>query len=247
MERRTWLGFIDAIRQAREELGCPKETWYRGVTSHRYRLYPSLLRPRADCRVHHERSIFEEADGVAFGNESPTNSWERLVLLQHHGTPTRLLDWTEVFAVALYFALGGLNPVDGSGTSAVWILNPFKLAQRTRGSNDKTIGMFHRQPKFDYYENFICDDKPVWPYSASMPFRPPKLTPRVRSQRAFFTVHGTDCRPIDAVSRECVRQVRLFPEAIEPARQFLELAGIDHLAVFPDQDGFNKRLKERYT
>ena len=79
-----------------------------------------------------------------------------------------------------------------------------------------------------------------------MPYRPPKLTPRIRAQRGFFTVHGTDVRPIDAIFRECIRQVRIPPGAIEYARQFLQLSGIDSLALFPDHDGFNKMLRDKY-
>jgi hypothetical protein len=205
-------------------------------------LYPTLLRPHADL-ARRERSIFEES--LDFDPVPSKNSWEQLVRLQHHGSPTRLLDWTEVFGFALFFALEGF---DESKQPAIWVINPFKLAQGARKENDKTIGLFHRDSDHDYFEKFLKGRELSWPYDAPMPYRPPKLIARIRAQRGFFTVHGVDRRPLDAIFPTIVRQVR-FPaskDAIRDARVFLESAGIDALAMFPDEEGFAKRLRARY-
>src|SRR5579864_8620259 len=49
-----------------------------------------------------------------------SNYIEWLALMQHYGAPTRLLDWTHSFYVAMFFALDGADP--GTDT-AVWSLN----------------------------------------------------------------------------------------------------------------------------
>ena len=247
MDRTAWSGFLDAIHEARKELSCEHSgAWFRGVSNCRYRLYPTLLRPRARIDLKRERAIYEDAEDFTIVETARTmSSWERLVQLQHHGTPTRLLDWTETFGVALYFALGGSN-FSNPRSPALWILNPFKLAQLSRKNNDKRIGVFHKESNTDYFVHFVQGAQLTWPFRAPMPYRPPKIDHRIRAQRGFFTVHGTDARPLDAIFRECVRQVRIPQSALPSARQFLELAGIDTLALLPDLEGFSKHLRERY-
>lgn len=243
IEAEPWLAFLRAVQRARADLKCELSgAWFRGVARSKYRLYPSLLRPHSKL-LERERDIFEESE--VLDSARNMSSWENLVSLQHNGIPTRLLDWTEVFGFALYFALGGLK--GGTPHSpAMWILNPFRLAQRARKSNDRRIGVFHRDNTTDYYLHFIAGAQLTWPFQSPMPYRPPKLDPRIRAQRGFFTVHGTDVRPLDAIFPDCVRQVRLPQAAIPFAREFLQLAGIDGLSLFPDYTGFLKSIQDRY-
>ena len=234
-----WLKFLEAVSRAKAELNCSNfGAWYRGVGSAKYRLYPKLLRPRSSVGPKRERDIYYEYSD--FSDASSESSWERLVRMQHYGVPTRLMDWTEVFGIALYFSMLG-----GGRSPSIWILNPFSMSRAARlGGNDTSIGRFHEDADHDYYDRFIKQGN--WPYQLPFPYRSPKLNPRIRAQRGFFTVHGSDHRPLDSIHRRYLRQIRLPEAAYADAKAFLDHSGIDSLSMFPDHEGFARRLHEKY-
>ena len=79
MEVADWHSFINAIRNACAELKCEHSgAWYRGAKSCKYRLYPSLLRPRAKINFRHEREIYERAEDLDTDTMRNNNSWERV-------------------------------------------------------------------------------------------------------------------------------------------------------------------------
>lgn len=72
---------------------------------------------------------------LTYVQHRPLTAWEELAIAQHHGLPTRFMDWSTNPLVALYFAVR--NTGDRANDSAVYVLrsNPKRYADLKRGQS----------------------------------------------------------------------------------------------------------------
>jgi hypothetical protein len=93
---------------------------FRGVSDYRYDLPTSLNRLN---NPHVERHLVRNFRKYAPPEYEPMmkDEWHWLALGQHHGLPTRLLDWTYSPHVALHFATSETERYEKHG--AIWCLN----------------------------------------------------------------------------------------------------------------------------
>jgi len=169
--------------------------------------------------------------------------------MQHHGAPTRLLDWTESPVIALYFAVRD-NP--GYYDSAVWMLDPYELNRRVISKKEIIApSASGANPR---------DTKRVAPWlperwsKKAVPELPLAIFPthiarRISSQRSCFTIHGSDengfSRFTDGPSA-CVKRVTIPGFVVQSIRTDLQHLGIDDTTIFPDLEGLGRALATSY-
>ena len=158
--------------------------------------------------------------------------------MRHHGLPTRIMDWTENFAVALYFALQG-NPK----SPTIWMIDPFELNKFSFGNtipNPIDLG-------FSYSDAYINDEKK--PSENPIVIIAPRKSTRLLAQKGVFILQGSDRTPMNKNPKilSCFKKFELPLDAIGDAFHFLELAGVNHYSLFPDLDGLAKYLFELHS
>jgi hypothetical protein len=233
-----WSTFLEAIKDAKRALGSPDVLWYRGHPNSSFYLLASLL--RYENGLVQERGLFTDfrklSDRILKRRDS---EWETLFEMQHYGVPTRLLDWSETFGIALFFAATYNQSHHPDKDAAIYLLDPLKL-NRLSG-----IGSVLRVPRDEDqfgYTKIYWEHKPFAP-SAPIAVEPIFINDRMLAQRGVFTVHHDKIEPLEDEFPTAIKKVILSNSLIPAALEFLELSNINMLSVFPDLAGLSGYLK----
>jgi hypothetical protein len=246
MEKDLWNEFLQEIKKANKELGNGDLIWYRGQNNFKEDLLPSLL--RYTNGIEKERYLYKGfkkfSDRILPKRDS---EWETLFTMQHYGIPTRLLDWSETFGIALFFAAYYNSMEMQQFDAAIYLLNPLKLNDI---SGIKKIYRIPDEEKEFSYTDIYWENKPFAP-SSPIAIEPIFINERMLAQRGVFTVYGNSIEPIEKAHPDVVKKVRLPKAAVPAALDFLQLANINAYTVYPDLSGIadflnkSSKLKKR--
>jgi hypothetical protein len=155
----------------------------------------------------------------------PQTRLEWIVLGQHYGLPTRLLDWTENPLVALFFAL-----IDEKNTeSAVWIIEPGTYTTLDIDiENIKCLWMF-----------FPCHiDKRIISQKGCFTIEPlPKEIIQIKGIDEHFEDYDST---ISSLTKVIIPNDKKIKENL--LLKLMDL-GVDNNFVFPDMEGLTRQIK----
>lgn len=178
--------------------------------------------------------------------------WHWLALAQHHGLPTRLLDWTFSPYVALHFVTAEEKYHDCDGL--IWAVNfesahrflppPFIDLLKRENANDFTVEMLSTLAIDPLQLHEITPDEYV------IFFEPPSIDERIINQYALFSIHSHSQGRQDTWFRA---HPGLWKRIIIPhqlkweIRDKLDQANITERVLFPGLDGLAKWLRRHYS
>lgn len=167
------------------------------------------------------------------------NALRCLALMQHHGAPTRLLDFTKSPFVAAFFALER-----AVGDAAVYALNTPRLwraAPRTQPHMDRDS---IDPPQADHFARIFLPNTNAVIWTGE----PTEMDRRLVAQSGTLVVPGMLDKPLDDILRNYDEPATLLKKIVLPfavreeATKALYRMNITNATLFPDLDGLARSI-----
>jgi hypothetical protein len=177
--------------------------------------------------------------------------WNWLAVAQHHGLPTRLLDWTYSPYVAMHFATDDVASADRD--AVIWAIDYNRTNELLPGVLRAQLS---EEGSFVFTAEMLERAARTLPeYDALSPapfllfFEPPSLDNRIVNQFALFSLLSSPRAQLDEwlmQRQEVARRLILPAELKWEIRDKLDQANINERVLFPGLEGLSRWLKRYY-
>lgn len=226
----SFISRIENVKSECESDGNNSELLFRGQRQDK-KLLPKLARLKLNGDIKAVEALMLDEfkrSSLPLIEFEPKDNWDWLALAQHHGLPTRLLDWTYNALVALWFAVESAPKNNEMGV--VWIL-------KTETSN---------------FRDTKKDTNPL-NNEVTKIFRSRVMSKRISAQSGVFTVHRISNTgkvvlfESNATFRSQLIKINIPAKSFASIRKSLKMMGVNHSTIFPDIDGLCKHLERRFS
>lgn len=215
---------------------------FRGVSHLSYNLLPKVGRDKCVNNFNrnnvygmlddYEQSILIEFRKYAqpFVEKLPQSEWEWWAIAQHHGLPTRFLDWTKNPLVAAYFAVEDCNP------------------------DEDCVVYATNSSQFNSFINFSDYPNPLEINEVFL-YYPPHINQRIIAQSGLFTVHNQPTLPLDKTEKPSTKitkkrgekyevdQLLITKDVKAEFKKVLSIYGLNKSTIYPGLDGIAGHLE----
>jgi hypothetical protein len=258
IEVRDLQELIRVLTQDEWQPSQPKyrvNTAYRGLSSETHALETGLSRLSGESPGNLEQHLLRNFRKYAHREVARGDSvWNWISLAQHHGLPTRLLDWTFSPYVALHFVTASVSSYSEPGI--VWSVDysaahrllpsqlqdhvaPFGCGLFTTEMLEAAAGSLERLDDLNQ-----TNEPPMLLF-----FEPPSLDDRIINQSAVFsimTAPDADLGEWFLQHPELCRKVVIPAHLKWPIRNHLDQANVTERVLFPGLDGLCRWLARYY-
>lgn len=243
------------IKRWKELASHQKEGWiYRGHSDATYRLITSLERACESWGIplslanktekllirEFKRRLYHYTGHIP----SKKSYFEWLSLMQHHGAPTRLLDFTYSINVATYFAVE-----KAKGDCAVWSIDARWAVEKSMEKyRDKKIKVLFKEPIDEKREAAFGKLLPNNKKELIIPINPFRLNERLTLQKGVFMCLGNVKKSFEDNLRSLkgyetkVKKLIIPKKLRKTAIKQLYNIPVTRATLFPGLDGFAQSL-----